>query len=608
MSGGPRVERSAGSSVCGRIELLREEAPSVGVQVFGPTWVVLDASSGELARACLLDDELLPSEAARAAFVTAAQELASLRDPALVPQLFAGADGDGGAVLYEPLSGAVAFDDLYDGTGSYDLGVEVGRLARQLARALAALHARERVHGLLTTACVFVGPRGPSVYQYGLAPLCDRAVLLRRIRAFDLPGIAPEVLAGGPFTPAADLYAWAVAVVQFATAARGAAALAAFRAGHELPGVSTGLRAAIQECLSEVPSARPVDGNDLLRRIDTLGLGEASGMLPRPDAFDLPVTPPSAPPAARPPTIPPTSTARPPTIPPTSTARPPTIPPTRPPAPPRPPGAKDRPPTIPPSSVGASMTSLEDMLMSGDRVRRPGAPLTPAAPSSSSSSRGVVELGPEDLLHESGMFPKPGGTTGKSSTNLRRVHVLTDPVKRSDDPGLAPIAPDNTPPPGAIPGDTLIGGTREELEAASRATTLRLNPGQAAEAVMAANAAAARAAKTESEPAAPVEPAAKAASGVVAAAASTPASGAVPQAQAARVSAPVPVAEPARARSGAVAAAGEDKPWPRDGLVPAAPTGSAAPAPPADARKPPLALILGVLLALLLLALVLARG
>lgn len=53
--------------------------------------------------------------------------------------------------------------------------------------------------------------------------------------------------------------------------------------------------------------------------------------------------------------------------------------------------------------------------------------------------------------------------------------------------------------------------------------------------------------------------------------------------------------------------AGEDKPWPRDGLVPAAPTGAAVPARPSD-RKPPLALILGVLLALLLLALVLARG
>jgi serine/threonine protein kinase len=480
------VERSVGATVCGRLELLREEPPSVGVQVFGPTWVVLDNQSGELARACILDDELLPTQELRDAFVTATADLGQLRDPALVPQLFAGADSDGGAVLYEPVSGGVAFGELYDGTGSYELAVEVGRLARQLARALAALHQRGRVHGMLTAASVFVGPRGPSVYQYGLAPLCDRAVLMRRVRAFDLPCIAPEIHEGGAFTPAADLYAWAVTVAQFAAGARGPAAITAVQNGQDLPGLSAGLRAALQACLSQEPGNRPQDASELLRRLDSSGLGDASGMLPLSQAPELaeaiagtsppplPVQaqvsasalPQVVPPQAPPPQVPPPQPASPPV-----STRPATLP-------PRPPAPKDRPPTLTPQAgLSLPVTSFEEMLMTGDRQRRPTAAPPPA--SASPAARPAIELSPEDLMHESGAWTKSGQPTGKSSSNLRRVHVLTDPVRRE---GSAPevVAPDKPA------GDILIGGTREEVEAASRATTVKLDPLDAANAVKAA--------------------------------------------------------------------------------------------------------------------------
>lgn len=479
------MERNAGSTVCDRLELLREEPASVGVQVFGPTWVVLDGQSGELARACLLDDELLPTQELRHAFAAAAVDLGTLRDPALVPQLFAGADADGGAVLYEPVSGGVAFGELYDGTGSYELAVEVGRLARQLARALAALHQRGRVHGMLTAASVFVGPRGPSVYQYGLAPLCDRAVLMRRVRAFDLQGIAPEVHAGGGFTPAADLYAWAVTVAQFAAGARGPAAVAAVQSEQELPGLSFGLRAALRACLSEAPGDRPQDATELLRRLDSSGLGDASGMLPLAQAPELVEaiagSPPPLPPTAaapQPPAPPPAPT--PPTPPPTTVA-PPALPPRPAPPPPRAPVPKDRPPTLPPQTgMTLPVTSFEEMLMTGDRQRRP-AP-TPVAP----AARPAIELGPEDLMNESGQWSKSGQPNGKSSNNLRRVHVLTDPVRR-DGSGPEPLVSEKpVESPEKPSGDVLIGGTREEVETASRATTVKLDPQAAASALKAA--------------------------------------------------------------------------------------------------------------------------
>ena len=290
------MERNAGTTIFGRLELIREEASSVGVQVFGPTWAVLDSETGELARACFLDAELLPDAASRDAFVAGLEAMTSLRDPTLVPQIYAGAGEHGGAVVYEALAGGVSFDDLYDGTGSFDLSSEVGRLARQLARALEALHARGQVHGLLTSACVFVGSRGPAVYQFGLAPLCDRTVLLRRVRAFGLPNLAPEVVAGGDFTPAADLYAWAVTLAQFAAGTRGPAAIDAARSAQELPGLSPALRTALQSCLSDDPAGRPRDGAELLRPIEIAGLDAT----PRSDesAADRAITPESAEPEA----------------------------------------------------------------------------------------------------------------------------------------------------------------------------------------------------------------------------------------------------------------------------------------------------------------------
>ena len=513
------MERSAGATVCGRLELLREESSTVGVQVFGPTWVVLDGQSGELARACLLDDELLPTQELRDAFVAAAGELGQLRDPALVPQLFAGADSDGGAVLYEPVSGGVAFDELYDGTGSYELAVEVGRLARQLARALAALHQRGLVHGMLTAAAVFVGPRGPSVYQYGLAPLCDRAVLMRRVRAFDLAGVAPEIHAGGAFTPAADLYAWAVAVAQFAAGARGPAAIAAIQSGQDLPGLSPGLRAALQACLAEAPGGRPQDASELLRRLDSSGLGgDVSGMIPLSQAPELAeaIAATQAPAVASPPATATPAAPVPPPAPPVAAtpARPPTMPP-----PPRPPGAKDRPPTVPPTGMSIPVTSFEEMLLTGDRQRRPPppAPVTAAA-------RPAIELSPEDLMHESGAWTKQGQPTGKSASNLRRVHVLTDPVKREGSgpapEGLAPEKP---------AGDVIIGGTREDLEAAGRATTVKLEPADAASAVKAANLAHATSGPLKAaapvEPATATSPASEASPGRLEVPVSTPATG-----------------------------------------------------------------------------------
>jgi hypothetical protein len=433
------MELSPGTSICGRFELVREESPNTGVPVFGPTWVVIDGQRGEPARACVLDASLLPTAEARAAFVRVQRELSELRDAALVPQVFVGEDGDVVVVCYEPLADAFPLGDLYEGPGAADLLQDCGRIARQLARALASLHARGQVHGMLACEAVFVAPGGPATFQHGFAPLCARAELERRCRAFHIAGVAPEVLAGGPFTPASDVYGWAAAMLQLVTGQRGEAALRA----PEPAGLPTGLWSVLRACLSEQPSARPQAGDELVTRLEALA-----------------VAPVSTPPAAEPePPVPQAS----------SPAAPPPVPKVSPPEPVEP--VRPRPPTVP-----LPVTSIEELLLASDHPRPTPPPEVVATPSASTT----------------GAHPTLDGearVAGRSATGLRRVHVLTeDAIVR---PGKPPRAPGE--PPGE-PSDVIIGGTKAELEEASRATTVRLDPDNAGEAIKAAREAARRSA------------------------------------------------------------------------------------------------------------------
>ena len=171
--------------------------------------------------------------------------------------------------------------------------------------------------------------------------------------------------------------------------------------------------------------------------------------------------------------------------------------------------------------------------MTGDRQRRPGTIppgsmqavsaastvglATAAAPAAAASASNRIELSPEDLMHESGSWSRSGQATGKPGT--RRVRVLTDPLKRtgehsaltpvsratqpedlSGDSSLTPIDSSAT---SAVPGDLIIGGTREEIDAVSRATTVRLDPVSAAAAVHAATGAAQAEHDRSSDPAEP---------------------------------------------------------------------------------------------------------
>ncbi|MCY1053744.1 protein kinase [Nannocystis sp. SCPEA4] len=412
--------------LCGRFELMREEPANTGVQLFGPTLAVLDTQSGEPARACVLDAALLPTPEARAAFVRELGELGELQDSSLVPQVFVGQDGDRVVVCYDPLQGAFALRDMDDGPRSSDLANELQRLARQLARALATLHARDRVHGMLAGEAVFVGPRGPAAFQHGFAPLCARAELERRWSTVDQSLLAPEVLAGGGFTPLSDTYAWGVALMEFATGLRGAAALRA----AEPPGLQAGLWALIGASLSADPSARPQGGAELVRRLESLALAGTAEAAPEPIIDLTPATPPPPPP--RPNTKPPVSNSAPLPLAPPPVAVPPVLETLSVPTGPSAPGVSVRePPKVTASApVEQPVMGLEDLLFGEGSIR----PNSVAALRSSSIPSGTF------AAVSAGGFANPQDPSGRSNSGLRRVHVLTeDSIVRRGSPSRPDI-------------------------------------------------------------------------------------------------------------------------------------------------------------------------
>lgn len=444
--------------LCGRFELMREEPANTGVQLFGPTLAVLDTQSGEPARACVLDAALLPTPEARAAFVRELAELAELEDSALVPQVFVGQDGERVVVCYDPLQGAFALRDMDDGPRSSDLPNELQRLARQLARALAALHERGRVHGMLAGEAVFVGPRGPAAFQHGFAPLCARAELERRWAELDPALLAPEVLAGGAFSPAADSYAWGVALSEFATGLRGAAALRA----PEPPGLQAGLWSLIAVSLAKDPAERPRDGAELVRRLEALALSGTAEVvtelsltpppLPPPPPFATPVATVATPVAApAPPVVAPTVKPAPPPIP--------SVPENLsvPPAPSVPVLPVREPPRAAAEPAENQVISLEELLFSEGSIR-PGT---------------VSALRPSTI--PPGSFNAGGGSaqegSGRSNSGLRKVHVLTeDSIVRRPPSSRPDIVVEPS-------GDTTPSASRSDVrEAQPLATTTPATP------------------------------------------------------------------------------------------------------------------------------------
>ncbi len=199
-----------------------------------------------------------------------AQVLAALDHPNLVTVYSLEATDDLMFITMEYVAG----EDLRERLGRAGplAPAEVLRAARELARGLAAAHARGVVHRDVKPENVRINPSGAFVLlDFGLARFVDgqRATGSgrepARVHATAVAGtpayMAPELGHGAPLDARADVWALGLLLLELATGSRA-------HAPRDLARVPRSLRAAVQRCLAADPEQRFADAGELLEALE----------------------------------------------------------------------------------------------------------------------------------------------------------------------------------------------------------------------------------------------------------------------------------------------------------------------------------------------------
>ena len=134
-------------------------------------------------------------------------------------------------------------------------------LGAGVAEALGAIHAVGLIHRDLKPSNILLAEDGPHVIDFGVARATDASGITARSGTAGF--MAPEVLLGGPLTPACDVFALGM-VMAVATGIRpfgaGPPEAVSYRVVHEEPdltGLDPQLRDAVAASLAKEPSERP---------------------------------------------------------------------------------------------------------------------------------------------------------------------------------------------------------------------------------------------------------------------------------------------------------------------------------------------------------------
>jgi hypothetical protein len=277
------VELSPGQTICERFELVRAEPDGTGTPVLGARWAAFDLDSGDLVRLVFIAPELGGAGERRVALEARLAALMTIRDDSLAPVCFVGVEAGASVVAYEGLYGGIAVAEVFGDLSAEERSAEHLRFAVELARGQRALHRGGLVQAIHGIEIVFDWERGYAVWCYGLADVCEPVAIRARCQEHGV-ALAPEVAAGGPFTPRADVFGWAASVVAFVTGTRPVEAIELARSGA-LSGVDARLQPLLLRCLAASPTERLADGDGLIQELATAGLieDESPSSLPEPD-------------------------------------------------------------------------------------------------------------------------------------------------------------------------------------------------------------------------------------------------------------------------------------------------------------------------------------
>ncbi|MER7763604.1 serine/threonine-protein kinase [Streptomyces sp. NPDC097619] len=138
------------------------------------------------------------------------------------------------------------------------------RLAAGVATALAAIHQAKVVHRDLKPGNVLLGPDGPRVIDFGIARASDMSLTATGAIMGTFGYMAPEVLAGGRATPAADVFAWGALVLYAASGEEpfrgdniGQVAHRTAAVDPDLSALPAPLRPLVAAALAKEPGLRP---------------------------------------------------------------------------------------------------------------------------------------------------------------------------------------------------------------------------------------------------------------------------------------------------------------------------------------------------------------
>ena len=247
--------------VAGRYRL---EKP-IGSGGMAEVWRATDTRSGAVVAVKRLHPGVARDETARARFRREVDASRAITHPAAVGVLDADPDADVPWLAMEHVEGGSLADALKDGPLEPRAVLSI---ASDAASALAALHAAGIVHRDVTPSNILLTDRGSRLADFGIARTWDGSALDDVTITGDLVGtmrfVAPEVLAGEPVTPAADVWALGAVIHEALTGTRpfDASSPGALLASQRTPppapsGLPDDVQATLGGMLDPDPARRP---------------------------------------------------------------------------------------------------------------------------------------------------------------------------------------------------------------------------------------------------------------------------------------------------------------------------------------------------------------
>lgn len=273
MTDADRPDRPVASGlVMGRYRL--EERLGLGGSA--EVWRGVDERLGRPVAIKLLHPHLLPDEAARARFEREARAAAGLSHPGIVAVYDVEATDEGAAIVLELVEGE-ALSDRLAREGPLP-PAEAARIAVELAEALQHAHERGVVHRDVKPGNVLIDAKGRArLVDFGIARVLE-AESARVTTAGEITGtlryLAPEQLAGGKPTAAADIYALGIVLFEmlagrpaFDAPTPVALVEAQRHPPAEIDGAPPELAAIAFDAMRPDPAQRPVDAGTMAARL-----------------------------------------------------------------------------------------------------------------------------------------------------------------------------------------------------------------------------------------------------------------------------------------------------------------------------------------------------